>query len=239
MFDAPIGYGSYGLVIKAKKHNRSYAIKTYIRDEHGPQADIQQQLFHYEAEILRQVNHARIPKYLERFTFEQNEYLVQEYVDGEPLSSMLLKGHLFSEREIIGLIGQLLEILGYLHQKNIVHRDLRLGNLLVSHGRLYVVDFGLARKFSGGCNADVLPEPVPRNCSPAYLALRREISPRSDLYGTAMVALDLMGNWFAQEPDTLCAYPTSESFRFFLKKLLKACGGFVTAFDALAELKNI
>jgi len=227
------------MVFKACKNGRFYALKTFLGEEHAANAEMQRRLFRHEAELLTRIDHPRIPKCREIFTHAHHEYMVQEYIKGEPLSSLLLRGYVFSEQEIIRLLIQLLEILCCLHDQRIVHRDLRLGNLLLSDGQLYLIDFGLARKFPLHC-ADVLPEPIPRNASPAYLALRREISPVSDIFGTALVAIDLMGNWFGEEPpDTLREYPVSTEFRAFLRKLLKPDRGFSTAAAALEYLRNL
>lgn len=227
------------MVIKAYKENCAYAIKTFVSAQHIPAAEIQRRLFYYEAHILKLIGHSRIPKYVEIFSFQHNEYMVQEYVRGDPLSNMILKGYLFSEAEIVKLIVQLLEILCYLHRQYIVHRDLRLGNLILNDGQLYLIDFGLARKFQFISDMISLPDPVPRNASPAYLALRRDIAPRSDVFGVGIVAIDLMSNWFPGDAsDDLAEYPISIEFKDFLKKLLSRRDGFTTAFEALHYLKN-
>lgn len=227
-------------MFKACKNGCSYALKTFLSEEDVTNAEMQRQLFRHEAELLTSIDHPRIPKCREIFTYAHHEYMVQEYIKGEPLSSLLLRGYVFSEREIIRLLTQLLEILCFLHNQRIVHRDLRLGNLLLSHDQLYLIDFGLARKFPLTNCSDVLPEPIPRNSSPDYLALRREISPASDIFGTGMVAIDLMGNWFGEEPpDFSRKYPISAGFAIFLRKLLKPAGGFSTTSAALEYLRKL
>jgi serine/threonine protein kinase len=226
-------------VIKAYKDDRAYAVKSLIRQRDVCIDETQTRLFHHEASLLKQINHERIPNCIETFTFQQDEYMVQEYVHGDPLSSMMLKGYQFSEAEIIELTMQLLEILCYLHSQYIVHRDLRLGNLILNDGRLYLIDFGFARKYQYISDLFYLPDPIPRDASPAYLTLRRAISPRSDVFGVGLVAIDLMSNWFtgdaAVDP---VDYPVSVEFQDFLKRLLKQSDGFVTAFEALQYLKN-
>lgn len=202
-------------------------------------AEIQRQLFYHEADVLRLIDHPRIPKCMETFSFRGNEYMVQEYVHGDPVSSIMLRGYRFSEKEIIKLIMQLLEILCYLHSRYIVHRDLRLGNLLLNNGQLYLIDFGLARKFQCCSDWVLLPELVPSNASPAYLSLRREISPKSDIFGAGIVAIDFMRNWFPDDvSNDFAEYPISPEFRELLKKLLGRSNGFTTTHEAMKYLKK-
>lgn len=231
------------MVLKAARDGRNFAIKAVINDRDEASENVMLR-FRLEAEILRRLSHPRIPGFVEVFSSAEAHYLVQEYVEGWPLSHLLSTGRRFSEAEVKGIIRQLLEILNALHnprrrQDAVVHRDLRLSNLMLSGDSLYLIDFGLAR-FIDGRQFPFCPDPPRREPgSPAYELMRREISPRSDLFGTGIVAVDLFTNWvedealFQESWDQVL--PLSEPFKMFIKKLLDR-DGFVTAAEALAYL---
>ncbi|WP_066637350.1 protein kinase domain-containing protein [Desulfolucanica intricata] len=263
----PLGGGSYGVVLKAAKGWRTYAIKAVINEGNESPEDFMLK-FRLEAEILRRVNHPRIPGLVEAFSLEDVHYLVQEYVGGLPLSHLLHTGRRFNEKEVKGIIYQLLAILNELHnpprkQDAVVHRDLRLSNLMLSDGKLYLIDFGLAR-FIDSRQFPFCPDPLQKkfgsapnykdrsyNCAPAlrhipghftYQLLRREISPRSDLFGAGVAAVDLFTNWVEDEALFKRSWkevlPLSEPFKDFVEKLLSR-EGFASSAEAQAYLSRI
>ncbi|KJS13320.1 MAG: hypothetical protein VR67_04880 [Peptococcaceae bacterium BRH_c8a] len=246
----PLGGGSYGVVLKATREGRNYAIKAVINDRDESPANIMLK-FRLESEILRRVKHPQIPGFVEAFSMAEAHYLVQEYVEGLPLSHLIYTGRRFSEVEVKGIIYQLLVILNALHhprhqQDAVVHRDLRLSNLMLSGDNLYLIDFGLAR-FIDGQQFPFCPDPLQKKCGSAsnckesytYQLLRREISPRSDLFGAGVVAVDLFTNWVEDEALFKESWehvlPLSEPFKEFIKKLLSR-EGFTTTAEALAYL---
>lgn len=262
----PLGGGSYGVVLKATRNGRSYAIKAVINEDDNSPESVRQR-FRLEAEILRVVNHPRIPKFVDAFSLGDTDYLVQEYVEGLPLSHLLYTGRRFSEVEVKGIICQLLSILNALHnprcrQDAVVHRDLRLSNLMLSGDNLYLIDFGMAR-FIDPHRFPYCPDPpqkspkfdsnrkertahdaqAPRRIPGPYTyqLLRREASPRSDLFGTGVVAVDLFTNWVEDESlfnkNWEEVLPLSEPLKVFIKKLLSR-EGFATGTAALFYLKE-
>ena len=80
--------------------------------------------------------------------FKRSTFLILEYMQHDFLS--ILKKHKFSLPEVKCLMIQLLEGMAYLHANNIIHRDLKSGNLLMNdRGCMKIADFGLARKCYG------------------------------------------------------------------------------------------
>lgn len=224
--------------------------------------------FKQEAEILNRITHPQIPRLVESFLLEDIHYIVQDFVEGMPLSYLIDHGTRFSEDEVKGMLCQLLLILDNLHnpqhKKNaVVHRDLRLSNLLLNGGKIYLVDFGLARFLdpsqfphcpdswgsTGSYNSDVDLTRMAKLKSQkkpgidTYRLLRKEISPRSDLFGVGVVAVDLFTSWVEDESlfdlpweDVL---PLSGPFIVFLNRLLSRDEGFDTAEEAVKYLKKI
>ncbi|MBD2177427.1 protein kinase [Pseudanabaena sp. FACHB-1998] len=109
-------------------------------------------LFEREANVLKQLDHPRIPKYRDYFSIDDRSLwfgLVQEYIQGESLKEYLAKGHKFTESQVKQMAIAILEILRYLHELNpqVLHRDIKPSNLILT-GRdgetrnIYLVDFG-------------------------------------------------------------------------------------------------
>jgi serine/threonine protein kinase len=106
-------------------------------------------LFEREAQVLKQLNHPRIPKYRDYFSIDERTLwfgLVQEYIPGISLKEQLTQGKHFTEDEIVYIIAvDVLTILEFLHQLNpaVLHRDIKPSNLIWGEDdRIYLVDFG-------------------------------------------------------------------------------------------------
>lgn len=111
-------------------------------------------LFTREAETLKKINHAAIPRYLDYLEIDEPDFkgfaLVQTYIEAENLEHHLKAGRTFSEAEVIQIARALLDTLIYLQSQSpaIVHRDLKPSNILLTNrsghqvGDVYLVDFG-------------------------------------------------------------------------------------------------
>ncbi|MGQ4650272.1 protein kinase domain-containing protein [Lyngbya aestuarii] len=105
-------------------------------------------LFEREAQILKQLNHPRIPKYRDYFHIDESSLwfgLVQEYIPGVSLKEQLLQGKRFTQKQIRQIAVEILNILEFLHQLNptVLHRDIKPSNLIWGEDqKIYLVDFG-------------------------------------------------------------------------------------------------
>ncbi|AFY31661.1 protein kinase [Calothrix sp. PCC 7507] len=88
-------------------------------------------LFYKEAEILEKLgNHDRIPRLLAHFEEEQEFYLVQEYIEGHDLSKEIFSGKKLSEPYVFKLLQDIIEILIFVHQQGVIHRDIKPHNIM-------------------------------------------------------------------------------------------------------------
>jgi serine/threonine protein kinase len=109
-------------------------------------------LFEREAQVLKNLNHPRIPKYRDYFSLDRDMgkglcwfALVQDYIPGKSLQQLLDQGQHFTEEQVRSLATQVLEILTYLHGLNppVLHRDIKPSNLIWGEDeQVYLVDFG-------------------------------------------------------------------------------------------------
>jgi len=247
-------------VLKGTRDSRSYALKAVINEGNESPEDTLLR-FRLEAEILKRVNHPQVPKFVESFSLAGVNYLVQEYVEGLPLSSLVYTGQLFSEAEVREFIRQLLDILNVLHnpanrKDAVIHRDLRLSNLMLSGDKIYLIDFGMARFMDSG-QFPFYPDPLQKQFNTApycsgnaglrrkpgpytYQVLRKEISPSSDLFGVGVVAVDLFTSWVEDEgpfeKNWADVLPLSEDFKAFIQQLLsQGFGNSTEAFNWLNQ----
>ncbi|GAN05266.1 pkinase-domain-containing protein [Mucor ambiguus] len=95
------------------------------------------------------LNHPYIVKLLSVNETNTNIGMVLEYAQGGELFEYIFRQRYLKEQEACRLFSQLISSVHYMHQKNIVHRDLKLENILLDrHGNLIVTDFGFANQFT-------------------------------------------------------------------------------------------
>ncbi|MBW4681137.1 MAG: serine/threonine protein kinase [Microcoleus vaginatus WJT46-NPBG5] len=109
-------------------------------------------LFEREAQILKQLNHVRIPQYRDYFSIDKEMgaglhwfALVHDYIPGFSLQQILDRGKHFTESQVRSIATGILEILIYLHELNppVLHRDIKPSNLILGKDKqIYLVDFG-------------------------------------------------------------------------------------------------
>ncbi|CAG8528779.1 8474_t:CDS:10 [Dentiscutata erythropus] len=145
-----LGEGEFGKV-KLGMHvdtGEEVAIKL-IRKE---SVDTPSRLTKIEREIgvLRSVMHPNIVKLYDVFEADRYIGIIMEYASGGELFDHILAHRYLKERDACRLFAQLISGVNYLHQKNIVHRDLKLENLLLDRNRnIIITDFGFANQFNG------------------------------------------------------------------------------------------
>ncbi len=132
-----------------------------------------------EAESLRQLVHPAIPKIYDIEEEKDGFSIVEEYIQGESLTSYCLSKNP-RKQEIIDLMIQLSDLLIYLHGRTppMLHLDLKPDNLLVNEGKLYLIDFGSAlhKEVGGGETLTGTPGYAAPEC------YRGQADARSDIY---------------------------------------------------------
>ena len=102
-----------------------------------------------EIDIYEYLKHDNIVNQKEHFIYNDTQYLIFEFCENRDLSHLIDKRKKLKEIEVQYYITQLIQALIHLHDRNIVHRDLKLGNIfLTGKMELKLGDFGLAKKLS-------------------------------------------------------------------------------------------
>jgi serine/threonine-protein kinase len=146
---ALLGKGGMGEVYRARdlKLKREVAIKI-LPDEFSSDAD-RVGRFQREAEVLASLNHPNIAAIHSLEEFGGTRFLVLELVEGETLEERLRRGPI-RVQEALAITNSICEALEAAHEKGVVHRDLKPGNVKITpDGKVKVLDFGLAKAISG------------------------------------------------------------------------------------------
>jgi len=153
--------GAMGCVFKAKdtRLDNIVAVKQMLSAFTNPQdTQYAETRFKEEAKMLSTLRHQGLPKVFDFFiekepsTGKSLHYLVMEFIEGKDLETIIHeRGQKpFPVDEAVDYFRQILDILHYLHTQNppIVYRDLNPRNVMVQKGKVFIVDFGIARLFN-------------------------------------------------------------------------------------------
>ena len=101
-----------------------------------------------EARILSEVHHPYIVNVLEVFEEHNTAYIAMEYIDGYSLKSLLGKDGMPPEQQAIRYIRQIGEALQFVHEKSILHLDVKPSNILIDkQGNARLIDFGVSKRY--------------------------------------------------------------------------------------------
>ena len=145
-----LGEGTFGKAFLCEKNGMEYVIKQIPIDDIDPKD--KEDAFN-EAKILAKLDHQNIIKFIEFFESPKPNptlNIVQEYADGGDLSEKIKsqKNKPFTESEILDYFTQICLALKHIHEKKIIHRDLKSGNIfLMKSGLVKLGDFGISKGF--------------------------------------------------------------------------------------------
>jgi predicted Ser/Thr protein kinase len=180
--------GAMGAVYRAHNivTNTDVAIKQMLASEHTARFEI-------EARLLSQLKHPRVVEVLDHFQDASGVYyIVMELVPGSDLGRML------EERgspglpvpEVIEYARQACEALQYVHEQQIIHRDVKPANLICGENGVTLVDFGVATQLTT-TDTGTVGIGTPRFMAPEVFA-GGMASPRSDVFSLAATVWNLI-----------------------------------------------
>jgi serine/threonine-protein kinase len=202
------GLGRTYLAFDTRRFNEACVLKEFAPIGTG-ESGIEKcrNLFKREAKILHQLEHPQIPRFLACFEGEGRLFLVQEYVDGKTYSALLRERQqqdkVFTEKEIIEWLNKLLPVLQYIHDHNIIHRDISPDNIMLPRGKdlPVLIDFGVGKQiadFNDSNNGEQVTFVGKMSLvGKVGYAPREQISigicsPSSDLYALGVTAIVLL-----------------------------------------------
>jgi WD40 repeat protein len=206
----PLGEGGMGTVYEAEQDNprRTVALKV-IRA--GLTSDILLKRFAHEAEILSRLHHPGIAQVYDAGVAESGQpYFVMELIAGVPLDQYA-REHALDAGGRLELLARVCDAVQHAHERGVIHRDLKPGNVLVEpSGQPRVLDFGVARAADQGLTAGggrteagqllgTLSYMSPEQSSADSSA----IDPRSDVYALGVILYELLAQRLPYSVDGL------------------------------------
>jgi serine/threonine-protein kinase len=262
------GFGRTYLALDQERFNEPCVIKEFAVP-YQDDALIQKSktLFQREASILYQIQHPQIPRFWAAFEDGQRLFLVQDYVQGQTyrrlLSDRKQQGQAFSQAEVVHFLNHILPVLTYIHDRDIVHRDITPENIILREqeatelissestvGLPVLIDFGAVKEATSHWPLMSAATRVGKvGYAPPEQLQTGKVYPNSDLYALAATSLALLTG---KEPQTLLDSQTL-SWRWqsyatidpqlgrILQKMLSIYPGdrYASAREVLAELQPL
>ncbi|MEK7485656.1 MAG: tetratricopeptide repeat protein [Planctomycetota bacterium] len=190
-----IAQGGMGAVFKVFHpllHQR-FALKVLLTGQNVSEHQLAR--FHQEAKSCSRIRHKHIVSVHDVGEINGIHYLTMDLIEGADLSNVLYRKS-FEVKEAVILIKKICEALAYAHAENILHRDLKPGNILIDlQGEPYVTDFGLAKDIS---KKDHLTQEGAILGTPAYMPPEQatgellKIGPPSDIYSLGAIFYEVL-----------------------------------------------
>lgn len=185
-----VARGSMGEVYVATYRGRRVAVKLLPRESLDDR-DVCR-LIERELRLLQGLKHPNICQMLGFGLYEGVPYIVMEYVKGQELENVLKARGTLTLEEARLILRDIAAALDYLHEHNILHRDVKPRNIILQDLRAVLTDFGMARHIVGtqGTGTNLLT--TPDYAAPEQLRGDHNVTPATDIYALGVVAYRML-----------------------------------------------
>ena len=161
--------------------------------------------------ILKSLQSPHIPEIYRLFERDGNLFVIEEHIDGETLENLFrYRAKIFDENFVENILLQICDCLQKIHEKNIVHRDITLSNIMLTkNNSVKLIDFGIARIFDKNKISDTEFLGTKGYAAPEQYGLfdLEQSDSRTDIYSLGIVMKNLLG----------------ENYHGYLQKILSKC----------------
>lgn len=139
-----LGEGRYGIAYLGEGQNGEKVVIKQLKN--AMLKEIKEKV-RFEKEILQGLDNIAFPKFIGEFNEENRKGYILEFKEGKTFEELIYKDeYIFSKKEIFNTCKKLIDLIAVLEEKNIVHKDIRVSNIIILEGgNLALIDFGLAR----------------------------------------------------------------------------------------------
>lgn len=179
-----VGQGGMSIVYLAmnERANKQWAIKE-VRKDGTKDFEVVKQGLMVETELLKKFNHPSLPSIVDVIDKNDNFLIVMDYIEGNPLSKTLEEYGAQPQELVIKWGKQLCDVLGYLHARNIIYRDMKPSNVMLKpDGNIELIDFGTAREYKGNNLDDTVCLGTIGYAAPEQFGGKGETDGRTDIY---------------------------------------------------------
>ncbi len=150
--------------------------------------------FRREAQAAANLSHPNIVPVFDWGESDRTYYIVMEYVDGEPLSSIIRSQGPLAPNQAAGIATDIAKALSYAHRHGVVHRDIKPGNIMITaDGQVKVGDFGIARAI--GADENVTQTGLVMGTATYFSPEQAQglgVDGRSDVYSLGVVLFEMV-----------------------------------------------
>ena len=190
-----LGRGAAATVYLAHdlKHKRQVAIKVLAPEL---ALAVRTERFLREIEIAAQLSHPHIVPLYDSGEVAGFLYYVMPYVEGESLRERLTGEGPLPVEDALRITREVAEALDYAHQRGVIHRDIKPGNILLQAGHAVVADFGIARALSAAADEEDITGTGVSLGTPAYMspeqARGEPVDRRTDVWAFGCVVYEML-----------------------------------------------
>ncbi len=192
--EAEIGSGGFGTVFRAVDVDldRPVAIKVlnplYLRDTRWVAR------FRREARLMARLDHPNIVPILEIGEDDARLYLAMKLIDGPDLTALIKQNGALPWDFVLEITSQIASALDYAHQQNVIHRDLKPGNILISNDKAILTDFGLAQMMDSNSQSISMTGGIAGtyNYMPPEVFNNEDATPAADIYALGCVVYEML-----------------------------------------------
>lgn len=198
-----IGEGGMALVYKAEDSLlcRAVAVKI-LRPQYASDAEFVER-FHREAKAAASLSHPNVVNIFDVGKEDNIDYIVMEYIPGDNLKNIIKRDAPMAVERALDITRQIGEALHHAHQRNIIHRDIKPHNILVTpEGQIKVTDFGIARAISASSFTQTGMVVGSVQYSSPEQVKGGVVGPQSDLYSLGCVLYELLTGTIPFQGDT-------------------------------------
>ena len=200
-----IGQGGMSRVYLAmdKRLNKQWAIKEIEKRAKDKNNEIVIQSAIAEANLIKQLDHPAIVRIVDIIDNGDVIYIIEDYIEGETLSSVLETQDAQPQELVIEWAMQICEALEYLHTRKppIIYRDMKPANVMIKpDGNIKVIDFGIAREYKDQSLADTVSLGTKGYAAPEQFGGKGQTDARTDVYCLGVTLYHLLTGQNPCEP---------------------------------------
>ncbi|XP_061320549.1 serine/threonine-protein kinase Nek11 isoform X1 [Pezoporus flaviventris] len=191
-----LGNGSFGSVYlvsdrRAKQGEELKVLKAISVGDLKPNETVEANL---EAQLLSKLDHPAIVRFYASFVEQDGFCIITEYCEGGDLDFKIQEykesGKIFAQRQILEWFIQLLLGVNYMHERRILHRDLKAKNIFLKNNLLKIGDFGVSRLLMGSCDLATTFTGTPYYMSPEALK-HQGYNTKSDIWSLGCILYEM------------------------------------------------